>query len=129
MKQRFLIGLTAALLLQGSVFAIYYGDLLFLRQPVSAITAGSPATFRQHADHALERRRVTVHHLDTMADAAGAFGMHDLEVRALQRRVAMTPDDRQVRLRLADALRRAGRFGEAEALYLAILDSIEQEAP
>jgi thioredoxin-like negative regulator of GroEL len=129
MRQRFLIGLAAALLLQGSVFAIYYGDLLFLRQPASVITNASAETFREHSGKALERRRLTAHHLDTMAEAAGAFGMHDLETRALQRRVEMTPDDPQVRQRLADALRRGGQFGDAEALYLSILDSIGQEAP
>ena len=127
MKRRFLIGLTVALLLQGSVFAVYYGDLLFLRQPVSVIAVGPEATFRRHADRALERRRLTVHHLDTIAEAAIGFGMNDLETRALQRRVAMTPDDRQARLRLADAWRRGGQFSDAEALYLSVLDSIGQE--
>jgi hypothetical protein len=129
MRQRFLIGLGVALLLQGSVFAVYYGDLLFLRQPVAVIASGSPETFREHAATALERSRVTVRHVDTMAEAADVLGMHDLEIRARQRRMAMTPDDRQARLRLADALRRGGQFGDAEAIYESILDSIEREAP
>jgi hypothetical protein len=129
MRQRFLIGLGVALLLQGSVFAVYYGDLLFLRQPAPVIASGSPEVFRQHAANALERSRVTVRHLDTVADVAGELGMHDLEIRARQRRTTMTPDDRQARLRLADALRRGGQFGDAEALYASILDSIDREAP
>lgn len=129
MRQRFLISMAVALLLQGGGFAVYYDDLLFLRQPVTAITTGSPETFRPQADTALERRSLTVRHLDTIAESAGAFGMHDIEVRALQRRMSMTPDDRQVRPRLADALRRAGRFGEAERLYLSILKSTGEETP
>ncbi len=123
MTRRFLTMLALALLLQGTVFAIYYDDLLFLRRPLPEIVAGAPDVFADHADAALGRSRVTVKHLDTIAGGAEAFGLHEVEVTALERRVEATPTDRAVRLRLADALRRAGRLADAEAIYVDILSA------
>jgi hypothetical protein len=129
MTRRFLLAMTAALLLQGTVFAIYYDDLLFLRQPMPEITSGPAERFAEHAVAALGRRHLTVKHLDTIAGAAQAFGLHDVEVTALERRLVAAPEDRSGRLRLADALRRAGRLSAAEAIYLDVLASTENERP
>ena len=129
MIRRFLVVLAAALVLQGTVFAIYYDDLLFLRRSLPEIAAGPRETFVDHAVTTLGRRRVTVAHLDTIARGAQGFDLHDLEVTALERRLVATPDDRSARLRLADALRRAGRFPAAEAIYLDILASPGHEQP
>jgi pentatricopeptide repeat protein len=49
--------------------------------------------------------------------AADGFGRRDIEIQALERRLELDPDDVQVKLRLADALRRAGRFDDAERMY------------
>jgi hypothetical protein len=129
MTRRFLAMLAVALLLQGTVFAVYYDDLLFLRQPLPQITAGPADTFAAHATAALERSRLTVRHLETIAGGAQAFELHDMEVTALERRLLLAPDDQSVRLRLADALRRAGRLADAEAIYLDILAASEREHP
>jgi hypothetical protein len=122
MIRRFAIVMAAALLLQGTVFALYYGDLLYLRQPPDEIASGSVEAFRAHAESALGRDRLTVRHLDTIAEAAQAFGLHDVEVLALDRRTRIPAADRSAHLRLADALRRADRFEDAERIYLGILD-------
>lgn len=129
MIRRFVLILGAALLLQGTAFAVYYDDLLFLRQPLRRITAGSSDTFAGHARAALERPKLTVKHLDTIADAAATFGLHDVEVAALERRLTATPDDWRVRAKLGDALRRAGRLAEAEAVYLDLLSSPGSDRP
>jgi hypothetical protein len=129
MIRRFLVALVVALLLQATAFAIYYDDLLFLRRPLPEIVGGSKETFAGHAGTALGRNRLTVRHLDVIAAAAEAFGLIDLEVAALERRVLATPSDDAARLRLADTLRRAKRFAEAESIFLDILSSSDRAHP
>lgn len=129
MTRRFLTMMVVALVLQGTVFAFYYDDLLFLRRPLPQITTGPADAFADHAAAALGRRRLTVGHLETIAAGAQAFGLHDMEVAALERRLVLTPGDRALRLRLADALRRAGRLADAESIYLDILAASESAHP
>jgi len=129
MTRRFLGVLALALLVQGTVFAIYYDDLLFLRRPVADIVSGPADKFRRHAEAALSRPKVTVSHLDTIAGSAAVFAMGDVEVAALRRRTAATPADTSALLRLADALRRAGQFSDAEAIYLGLLAAVPDEHP
>ena len=114
---KFLSGLAIAMLLQGSVFAVQYRDLLYFRQPVTAILRDDPTTFESNARSALTRRKLTRQHLDTIATAAQRFGKTDIEVAALERRLELDPKEAGVRLHLGDALRRAGRLSEAENLY------------
>ena len=108
--------------IEASVFAYYYDDLLFLRRPMGLIVAGSPDGFRDRAERALARERLTRSHLETIAQAADAFGTVDLEVRALERLAIDYRSDWNVRLRLADAHRRAGQYGQAERLYREVLE-------
>jgi hypothetical protein len=115
--RRFGIAFVVVLLLQGTLFAWHYRDLLYFRQPVAAIEKDNPATFAAQAESALLRDKITRKHLDTIADAAAGFRLWDIEVRALKKRAALDPRDQQIKLRLADALRRAQRFTEAEQLY------------
>src|SRR5688572_33323643 len=126
--KRFAFILAGALALQGAVFAICYRDLLYLRGPVSAIVAAPPERFVRHATHALGRRQLTAGHLETIASAAAALHQPSLEVRALQRRQEIDRTDRSVRLRLADALRRAGDYAQAEQIYLDLISSVSPEA-
>jgi thioredoxin-like negative regulator of GroEL len=120
--KRFLLVFAVGVLLQASVFAVYYNDLLFLRQPVTLIAMGSRSTFTTHAVHALGRAKLTAQHLETIAGAAQAFHLPDLEIRALERRVQDDPVNESARLRLADALRRAGRYARAEQIYIELLN-------
>jgi hypothetical protein len=127
MVRRFILILGVALLLQATAFAVYYDDLLYLRRTVPAITGGPAHTFTRHAERALGRTRLTRKHLDTIADSAQVFGLHAIEIAALERRSAGDQADRGVRLRLADALRRDGQFDRAESVYLAILTTTGDE--
>lgn len=119
---RLVAAFLVAVILEGAAFAIYFDDLLYLRQPADVIAAGSLETFERHAAAALRRDKLTARHLETMAAAARAFGRYDLEVQALERRAQQTSTDLSLKLRIADALRRAGRLGEAEQLYLEVLE-------
>jgi hypothetical protein len=127
--KRFLLVFVVGVLLQASVFAVYYNDLLFLRQPVALIAMGSRDTFTRHAAHALGRAKLTTQHIETIAGAAQAFHLPDLEIRALERRVKDDPASESARLRLADALRRAGQYARAEAIYVALLDGAPRPTP
>ena len=120
---RFLVALAIAMLLQGSVFAVQYRDLMYFRQPASAIVRDDPATFEANAHAALTRRKLTRHHLDTIATAAERFGKPDIQISALERRLELDPKEAHIRLQLGDALRRAGRLDEAERLYTDVIRS------
>ena len=124
---RFLIALFIAFLIQVGVFAWYQDDLLYFRQPVSAITRDDARRFASHAMGALARPGLTRRHLDTIAETAHAFRQTSLEVDALTRRLAMDPSDVQVTLRLADAQRRAANFARAEALYRGVLGNAQDK--
>jgi hypothetical protein len=110
-------------LLEAVTFAVVYDDLLYLRRPAGELQSTPAGIFAHHADSALSRRKLTVRHLETIAAGAQTFGLRDLETRALERRVSADPSDRRLRLRLADALRRAGRHHDAERIYLQVLES------
>ena len=119
---KFFATLGLVTLLQSGVFAWRYSDLLYLGRPESAITQSSPDTFAQHADAALSRSTLTRRHLETIAAVARKFNRPDYEVRALKRQFEMDRRNEQLKLQLADALRRTGSLAESEALYLDLLD-------
>jgi thioredoxin-like negative regulator of GroEL len=113
----------AAVLLESVTFAVVYDDLLYFRRSAREFRSTPAAIFARHADSALSRRKLTVQHLEAIAAGAQALGLPELETRALERRVSADPSDRRLRLRLADALRRAGRHHDAERIYLDLLES------
>ena len=118
---RLLLAFAIALVAQGGVFAWVYSDLLYLHQPVPAITGGKATTFKTYATEALARPHVTREHLDTITTAASAFGSVDLEIRALERWTELEPSNTTVTLRLADLLQQAGQHERAETLYQQVL--------
>jgi len=126
--KRLSLACAAIVLLQGTVFAVYYNDLLYLRQPVTVIAAGPRDVFIQHATHALGRSKLTARHLETVAEAAKSFQLNAIEVQALERRLKAVPDDEGIRLRLADALRRSGQYDRAEHMYLELLTGSPEES-
>lgn len=120
--RRFLIVLVLALAAQAGVFAYRYADLLVLRGAAGDLGATPPDRLVRSVELAIERDRLTRRHLETMAAVASRAGRIDLEAHALERLWLDRPDDAATALRYADALRRAGRFGDAERMYRALLD-------
>jgi uncharacterized protein with von Willebrand factor type A (vWA) domain len=124
--RRFVLFLTLAIVGEVGVFAASYQDLLFLRQPSAALLASPPGVFEARADHALRRKQLTRQHLDTIATTARAFDLPGLERRSLERAVAEHPTDIDLRLRLADAMRRGGDLVRAEQLFQAVLNALPE---
>jgi len=125
---KFFVTLGLVALMQGGVFAWRYSDLLYLGRAEAVIVDSSPDTFARNADAALARTSLTRRHLDTIAGAARKFNQPGFEVRALWRRVDLDPRDEQIKLQLADALRRSGALAESEALYRDVLHASGSEA-
>ena len=124
---KFFFTLGLVTLLQSGVFAWRYSDLLFLGRSEAAIAQSSLETFAQNAESALARETLTRRHLDAIVTAAKKFNQPDYEARALKRRLKMDPDDEDVKLLLADALRRSGALAESEALYRDVLGAPGKE--
>ncbi len=128
MIRRFALMFVAGVLLQGVTFAWYYSDLLYLRAPATTILAGEAGTFAREASEALSRETLTRRHLDTIAEAAQGFELHAIEIQTLEKQLEMDAGDHSVRLRLADALRRAGQYDRAESMFLEVLRAVSGES-
>jgi hypothetical protein len=115
--------LLVSLCVQGAAFAWMYDDLIYLRLPASSLLRGGPERFERHAARALERPSLTRGHLETIADVARTFHLPHLEVTALERRLALDPADRRVKLRFAEALRRQGDRVRAERSFTELLEA------
>lgn len=125
---KFFVTLGLVALLQSGVFAWRYSDLLYLAQSESVIANSSPETFASNAEAALGRTSLTRRHLDTIAGVARKFNEPAIEVRALRRRLELDVRDEQIKILLADALRRNGALAESEALYRDVLRASGSEA-
>jgi hypothetical protein len=117
---RFFALLLLLLFIEAAVFVRAHDDLIALRDDPATL-AQDPARLRRIAQRALDRRRVTRHHLDTLAAAAQRAALHDIEIEALNRLHHGHPNDRILTLRLADAYRRARDFERAAELYEGLL--------
>ena len=125
---KFFVTLGLVTLLQSGVFAWRYSDLLYLGRSESVIANSSPETFARNAEAALSRTALTRRHLDTIAAVARKFNEPGFEVRALRRRLELDAQDDQLKVQLADALRRSGALAESEALYRDVLRASGSEA-
>ena len=115
--------LVAGIVIQAAAFSWLYSDLIYLRQPVATLVQHGPERFGRHAVRALERRRLTRGHLETIAEVAQTFRLAHLEVTALERRAALDPGDRRIALRFAEALRRQGDRVRAERIYMQLAEA------
>ena len=120
MLKRFLgfivIGITVEML----TFAYVHADAL-------ALTTGWPFwetradLFEQRAERLLRRHPVTRKEVEAIAAQARVLDHPSLEARALGIFSEKEPADRELRLRYADALRRAGKLQEAKHEYTDLL--------
>jgi Flp pilus assembly protein TadD len=100
-----------------AVFEWRFHDLLYLARPVAVLAREAGERFVPQANHALARPTLTRAKLETIALAATARNDRDLAIRALTRLAREYPSDARVHIRLADALREAGRLEEANQTY------------
>jgi thioredoxin-like negative regulator of GroEL len=107
--------------------AVFYWenrDVVLLNQSTEALVLD--ARFPDAARSVLARERVSRRVLERVADVARQRHELELHVDALERIVASAPDDAEARLRLAQALREAGRLEEAERIYREQLDGTDE---
>ena len=116
-----------ALLVAGEVGVFYVEnqDVVAMNQPAEALVID--ARFPDAAQAVLARERVSRRVLERVADVAQRRHDVALQVVALERIVSSAPDDSEARLRLAQALREAGRFDEAERIYRQELQALDDE--
>jgi Flp pilus assembly protein TadD len=100
-----------------AVFEWRFHDLRYLARPVAALAREPGERFVPQASHALARPTLTRAKLETIAQAAAARNDRDVAIRALTRLAREYPSDARVHIRLADALREAGRLEEANQAY------------
>jgi Flp pilus assembly protein TadD len=116
---RLLVALAVLVGLEAGIFYVRHADVVRLSRSRTAVVADEG--FTAAAQSVLARERVSRRVLERVADVAHERRAFDLQVRALERIVAAVPVDGAARLRLAEALRDAGRLDEAERLYRAEL--------
>jgi Flp pilus assembly protein TadD len=116
---RLLLVLGALVGFEIGVFYVRHDDIVRLSGSRTAVVADDG--FNEAAHTALAREQVSRRVLERVADVAREREAFDLQVQALERIVTSAPADAEARLRLAQALRDAGRLDDAERLYRAEL--------
>ena len=110
------IVLTILVLMAGEIGVFYWEnrDVVALNRSEDALVRD--ARFPDAAQSVLARRQVSRRVLERVADVARRRHDVELHVTALERIVAVAPHDAAARLRLAQALRAAGRLDEAQRI-------------
>jgi hypothetical protein len=115
MGRRLLLSAVVVLMVQGGAFRFVNRDALW----VDAHAADHPTAdaVRVSGDSILKSRHPSRRHLEALIRVTDRDDLRDLRASALVRLAEREPDDAQVQLRLADALRRAGRFDESTRAF------------
>jgi hypothetical protein len=112
MTRRLLTVLSVFILVEFAVFYWRHHDMV--RLSLSRQTVIGDPGFSQEAASVLVNDHISRRVLDRIADVAEARGERRLQIQALERIVSEFPEDPAARIRLAQALREAGRIEEAE---------------
>jgi Flp pilus assembly protein TadD len=107
------------------VFYVEHRDVVAMNESADALVLDG--RFPDTAQAVLARDRVSRRLLERVADVAQRRHDVALQVVALERIVSSAPGDTEARLRLAQALRDAGRFDEAERIYRQELHGLVDE--
>jgi hypothetical protein len=114
MTRRLLTVLSVFILVEFAVFYWRHHDMV--RLSLSRETVIGDPGFSREAASVLANDHISRRVLDRIADVAEARGEQSLQIQALERIVSEFPQDPVARIRLAQALREAGRIEEAERL-------------
>lgn len=115
MGKRLLIVMVAATVIELIAFRYMHRDLFWLDLPAAA--HAPVAMTRQTAEATLSRPRLSRRHAEAVIRATDRDGLRDLRVAALSRLAQDHPDDADVLLRYAEALRQQGRLDEAARTF------------
>lgn len=118
--RRWLVWLLLALVVaEAGVFLWKNGDVVSLSRPADALAADSQ--FTETAERVLAQPDVTRRVLERIADVASRRSDPALQLQAITRIAEVAPGDRDVQLRLAEALRTNGRLDDAAVIFRALL--------
>lgn len=118
--RRWLVWLLLALVAaEAGVFLWKNGDVVSLSRTADALAADP--RFPETAQRVLAQPVVTRRVLERIAAAAGQRSDPALQLQAITRIAEVAPGDRDVQLRLAEALRSNGRLDDAAAIFRALL--------
>jgi cytochrome c-type biogenesis protein CcmH/NrfG len=115
MTRRLLIVLVAATVLEWVAFRYVHRDLFWFDMPAAA--SAPVTTTRETAEATLSRARLSRRHTEALIRSTDRDGLHDIRVEALARLVQDHPDDPDVWLRYAEALRQQNRLDEAARAF------------
>ena len=115
MRNRLLTAFAVFLLVEVGVFYWRHHDVVRLSLGREYVIADP--SFSGAAASVLEEQQVSRRVLERIADVAQVRGERELQIRALERIVEAFAQDTEARLRLAQALREAGRLADAERIY------------
>ena len=121
MVRRLVLMALLVLVAQWGAFRFVYRDLLWL--DAQAASHPSAAEIRASAASVLQRPRPTRRHLEALIRLTDRADLRDLQAAALERLAARQPDDPAVQLRLAEALRLAGRFEESARVFTRVAEA------
>lgn len=115
MIRRALLMLPALLAIELGCFYWQYRDVVLLNRPMAQLVADGE--FGDLSRATLARERISRRMLERVAEVSLLRRDAEMHVAAVRRIVMSEPDNQHLRLRLAEALRDAGRLDEAERIY------------
>lgn len=121
MASRILLILLAALVVEWAAFRYAHRDLLWFDRPAAAHAALDVT--RDTALETLSRPQVSRRHLEALARATDRDGLRDVHLATLTRMAEAYPEDVDVLLRAADALRLHGEYDKAADLFARVAEA------
>lgn len=121
MITRFAVVIVLGIFLEMGVFAYVHRDTLALTTDWAIWDTGGDV-FAERAERLLRHPAVTRKQVEQIASRARQLGMPSVEARALSVYAERDRRDTELRLRQADALRRAGDLRQAQRVYLELLN-------
>jgi len=115
MGRRLLLVLVAATVVEWAAFRYVHRDLFWFDMPAAA--HAPVTTTRETAEATLSRPRLSRRHTEALIRSTDRDGLRDVRVAALSRLAQDHPDDPDVLLRYAEALRQQGRLDEAARTF------------
>ena len=121
MGRRLLLIALLVLVAEWGAFRFVYRDLLWL--DAQAAPYPSAPDIRASAASVLKRPRPSRRHLEALIRLTDRDDLRDVQAAALVQLAAREPDDPAVQLRLAEALRLAGRFDESARVFTRVAEA------
>ena len=121
MVRRLIVMFVLVTALQVLAFRYLHRDLFWIAR---AAAADAPvAGVRESATRVLARQKLARRYAEAIVRATDRDGLRDVHTAALARLAAEHPDDVDVQLRYADALRVEGRLDDAAAIFARVVEA------